>query len=123
MKQVYSISCTALLACGCSTLSLTGTPSLSGTPSVGANITVAPELPPVTLPQFDPYPLPAVEGPRVSDRFPNVELQSHDGRTFHFVDDLIRDRVVLINFSYTQCRGSCTGTNAVLARLRQELQP
>lgn len=123
MKRLYGLSCAALLACGCSKLSLTGTSSLSGATPVGTNITGAPEQPPVTPPQFDPSPLPAVEGTRVSDRFPNVEVQSHDGRTFRFVDDLIRDRVVLINFSYTQCRGSCPGTNAVLPRLRQALQP
>lgn len=123
MKRLYGLACTALLACGCSTLSLTETSSLTGTAPAETNLAVASNQLPVASPQFDPSPLPAVEGLRVSDRFPNVEVQSHDGRTFRFVDDLIRDRVVLINFSYTQCRGSCPGTNAVLARLRQELQP
>jgi protein SCO1 len=71
--------------------------------------------------EFDRSQIPGVPGPRISDRFPNVELTTHEGRKVRFVDDLIRDRVVVINFSYTQCDGTCPGTNAAIARLRKEL--
>lgn len=73
--------------------------------------------------EFDRDPIPETTGPRYSDRFPNVELTAHDGRKLRFVDDLVRDRIVVINFSYTQCDGTCPGTNAAIARLRKELAP
>lgn len=37
------------------------------------------------------------------DRFPNVELQTHEGKTVHFYDDLIKDKLVAINFMYASC--------------------
>lgn len=39
------------------------------------------------------------------ERFPNVELQTHEGETVRFYDDLIRGKVVAINFMYTSCKG------------------
>jgi protein SCO1/2 len=35
--------------------------------------------------------------------FPNVQLQTHDGRTVRFYDDLIKGKVVAINFMYVDC--------------------
>jgi protein SCO1 len=42
-----------------------------------------------------------------ADYFPNVPLTTHEGRAVHFFDDLLRDRVVAINFVYTSCPDSC----------------
>jgi len=39
------------------------------------------------------------------DRFPNVELQTHEGKTVRFYDDLIQGKVVALNFMYTSCKG------------------
>jgi protein SCO1/2 len=39
--------------------------------------------------------------------FPNVPLTTHDGRKVRFFDDLIKDKVVLINFIYTTCPDTC----------------
>jgi len=39
--------------------------------------------------------------------FPNVPLITHEGETVHFFDDLIKDKVVVINFIYTSCPDSC----------------
>ena len=39
--------------------------------------------------------------------FPNVPLITHKGETVHFFDDLIEDKVVVINFIYTSCPDSC----------------
>jgi protein SCO1/2 len=39
------------------------------------------------------------------ERFPNVELQTHEGETVRFYDDLIRGKVVALNFMYTSCKG------------------
>ena len=37
------------------------------------------------------------------DRFPNVQLKTHDGRTVRFYDDLIKDKIVALNFMYVAC--------------------
>jgi cytochrome oxidase Cu insertion factor (SCO1/SenC/PrrC family) len=39
--------------------------------------------------------------------FPNVELTTHEGRRVRFFDDLIKDKVVLVNFIYTSCPDTC----------------
>lgn len=48
--------------------------------------------------------------------FPNVPLVTHDGETVHFYDDLIKDKIVAINFIFTSCENSCS---AETARVRQ----
>jgi len=48
--------------------------------------------------------------------FPNVLLTATDGRKLRFFDDLIKDKVVMINFIYTSCVDSCP---LETARLRQ----
>ena len=48
--------------------------------------------------------------------FPNVPLVTSEGKTVHFYDDLIKDKVVAINFIFTSCGDSCP---AETARLRQ----
>lgn len=42
---------------------------------------------------------------RASDRFPNIVLRSHDNQTMRFYDDLVKDRVAVINFMYSTCDG------------------
>ena len=37
------------------------------------------------------------------ERFADVELQTHDGRTVSFYDDLIKDKIVALNFMYCGC--------------------
>jgi protein SCO1 len=40
-------------------------------------------------------------------RFPNIVLRGHDGRDYRFYDDLIRDKIVMINFFFTGCGDIC----------------
>ena len=40
-----------------------------------------------------------------SDRFPNTVLTAHDGTRHRFYEDLVRDRIVIIQFLYTRCNG------------------
>lgn len=40
-------------------------------------------------------------------RFPNPVLVTQEGKEVRFYDDLVRGRVVMVNFSYTRCAGSC----------------
>lgn len=39
--------------------------------------------------------------------FPNVPLTTHEGKVVRFFDDVIKDKVVMINFIYTSCPDSC----------------
>lgn len=53
--------------------------------------------------------------------FPNVLLTTHEGKTVRFYDDLLKDKIVLINFMYVKCEGVCPGITANLARLQKLL--
>lgn len=53
--------------------------------------------------------------------FPNVELTSSKGEKFKFFDDLIEDKVVLINFIYTRCPDACPLETAKLSEVYQIL--
>ena len=54
--------------------------------------------------------------------FPNLVLMTHEGRQVRFYDDLIKDKIVTINFMYTQCEdGRCPVTTANLVRVQKLL--
>ncbi len=38
-----------------------------------------------------------------ADHFPNVVLKTHEGRNVRLYDDLLKDKIVLINFMYATC--------------------
>ena len=40
-----------------------------------------------------------------SDKFPDIALQTQHGETVRFHEELVRDRVVMVNFMYTTCTG------------------
>jgi protein SCO1 len=42
-----------------------------------------------------------------ADWFTNVEVQSHDGRTLRFYDDVLKGKIVLINFFFASCGDIC----------------
>lgn len=52
---------------------------------------------------------------------PNVALRTHDGRAVRFYDDLVKDRIVVINFMYATCEGICPGITANLVRVQKIL--
>jgi protein SCO1/2 len=54
-------------------------------------------------------------------RFPNVLLQTHDGRRVRFYDDLVRGRTVALNFMYVECEGTCPGVTSNLVEVAREL--
>ena len=59
---------------------------------------------------------------RLAERsFPNVTLTTHEGKKVKFYDDLLKDKIVLINFMYVKCEGTCPGTTANLVRVQQLL--
>ena len=56
-----------------------------------------------------------------SNYFPNVPLVTHDGRNVRFYDDLIKDKVVAINFIYTTCEYSCPLETAQMRQVHELL--
>ena len=49
--------------------------------------------------------------------FPNVPLVTQDGQTLHFYDDMLKGKIVLINFIYTECGDVCPLETAKLAQV------
>ena len=58
---------------------------------------------------------------RRRSRFPNVPLQTHEHQEVRFYDDLLKDKTVLINFMYTECKDACPLTTATLVQVHQAL--
>lgn len=53
-----------------------------------------------------------------ADYFPNTELITHEGKTVKFFDDLIKNKIVAINFIYTSCPDVCPLETAQLTRVQ-----
>ena len=53
--------------------------------------------------------------------FPNIELVTQDGKTVHFYDDLIKGRIVAIDFIYTSCQYACPLETARMAQVQKKL--
>ncbi len=49
---------------------------------------------------------------------PNVELVNQDGKTLHLYDDLLKDKIVLLDFIYTQCTETCSPLTQNLANVQ-----
>ena len=59
---------------------------------------------------------------RLAERsFPNVTLTTHEGKKVRFYDDLIKDKIILINFMYVKCDGICPGTTSNLLAVQKML--
>jgi len=51
---------------------------------------------------------------------PNVVVRTQDGARVRFYEDLIKDKVVLINFMFTSCANQCPRTMANLAKVADQ---
>jgi protein SCO1/2 len=59
---------------------------------------------------------------RIRERhFPNVQLVTHEGRKVRLYDDLIKDKIVVINFMYSKCEGICPGITTNLVKVQRLL--
>ena len=56
-----------------------------------------------------------------SNRFPNVELITQDGKKVRFYDDLIKGKVVAIELMYTSCKYNCPLETARLVQVQKML--
>ncbi|HEX8000769.1 MAG TPA: SCO family protein [Pyrinomonadaceae bacterium] len=53
--------------------------------------------------------------------FPNLVLLTQDNKPVRFYDDLLKGKVVLINFLFTTCKGVCSPMTANLAKVQKYL--
>ena len=53
---------------------------------------------------------------------PNVNLVTHTGKNVHFYDDLVKDKMVVLNFMYTHCENVCPPVMMNLARVQKMLK-
>jgi protein SCO1/2 len=90
---------------------------------------------PITVPKLMPELEPGVKpGPLASHKpslnpreqaqqkyFPEVEVLTHEGKKVSFYKDLIKGKIVTINFIYTHCDEICPLVTANLVRVQQTL--
>ena len=61
---------------------------------------------------------------RIRERhLPNFTLTTHEGKKVKFYDDLVKDKIVVINMMYAQCQGVCTPITANLVKVHKLLGP
>jgi protein SCO1/2 len=65
-------------------------------------------------------PAAAKAGPR-ANYFPNVVVQTHEGKKVRFYDDLVHGKIVVFNMMYTVCTGICPANTANLLQVQQAL--
>ncbi len=53
--------------------------------------------------------------------FTNVEVKTHDGRTLRFYDDVMKGKILLIDFMFTGCDDVCPLATENLARVQELL--
>lgn len=49
---------------------------------------------------------------------PNVPLVTHEGKEVRFYDDLVKDKIVTLNFFYAKCDGICPTVTANLEKVQ-----
>jgi protein SCO1 len=58
---------------------------------------------------------------KAAKRFPKVTLKTQDGEKVEFYNNLIKDKIVIINMMYTQCTGLCEQTTEKLVQVQKAL--
>src|ERR1051325_6311673 len=53
--------------------------------------------------------------------FPNLPVVTQDGKTLRFYDDLLKGKIVVINFIYTSCPDICPIATARLTQVEDKL--
>jgi len=62
------------------------------------------------------------EEERARHYFTNLELINKDGDTVRFFDDVLKDKVVVINFIFTNCEGACPLITQKLTLVRDRME-
>jgi protein SCO1 len=55
--------------------------------------------------------------------FPNVVLTSHEGKRVQLYDDLVKDKIVLMNFMYASCQQTCPQVTKNLLKVQRLFGP
>ncbi len=58
---------------------------------------------------------------RGANYFSNLPVVTHEGKTLRFYDDLIKGKIVVINFIYTSCPDTCSLSTARMALVQKWL--
>jgi len=69
-----------------------------------------------------PADLQAYAAHSLRSHFTNVVLTNQNNKTVHFYDDVIKDRIVMIQFMYTQCDKYCPMVTPNLAKVQGQLE-
>ncbi len=64
----------------------------------------------------------AEEEERARSYFSNLELINQDGETVRFFDDVLKDKVVVISFIFTNCEGACPLITHKLTLVRDRME-
>src|SRR6266404_4923362 len=56
-----------------------------------------------------------------AEDFPAVKLKTQDNKVVRFYEDLIKDKIVIIDFMYSQCKGTCETGTANLLQVQKAL--
>ena len=75
-----------------------------------------------TVPVTAQEPTAAAEEQRAREYFSNLELVNQDGQTVRFFDDVLKDKVVVVNFIFTNCEGACPLMTHKLTLVRDKLE-
>jgi protein SCO1 len=59
--------------------------------------------------------------PAHAKRYPNVPVINQEGKQLRFYDDLIKNKIVLLNFMYVVCGDICPGMTMNLVKVQREL--
>ena len=59
---------------------------------------------------------------RARGYFSNLELINQDGETVRFFDDVLKDKVVVISFIFTNCEGACPLITHKLTQVRDRIE-
>jgi len=67
-------------------------------------------------------PTPGESRPWGDGYFPNLPVITQDGKTLRFYDDVLKDKIVVVNFMYTNCPDVCGLTTARLSQAEDQLR-
>jgi protein SCO1/2 len=93
---------------------------LAVAPFAGALVARADDSPPAAPHTFAPRP----SGRELMRKryFPNVELITHHGQKVKLYDDLLKDKIVVLNLMYADCPGVCPTITENLKRVQKILK-
>ena len=74
---------------------------------------------PNSSPSPTPSPTPDNAFSFTSNKIPNTPIYNQDGKQLNFYNDLVKDKIVAINFIFTTCTASCPPLTATFRRVQQ----